>query len=328
MSTASDLRRAAQRLKNAFTIEDVAYLLYPVVPFRVLCAAARVQGRLHHLIRRRERQVVRQNLQVAFGHERDMRELNRLTREAFEYRQLRGLLLTLSPKLAARLDARLFPMEGLEHLEGARTGALGPILVTSHLNSICTFIALERLRGRGYDLRLTLPSRVEPYPLSRFRRALYRFTGGETFVERTGAFFAQFNIRPIVRCLTSGTGVIVVGDGWHSASFVKTEFLGHSVHFTTGAMSISRLTGAPVVPMFTLGSPPDGLRFVFEEPILANPLVDAQEDIERMVVQYVRRLEHHVRENIACWQHWFEAEALETMERWPERSLDERYQVG
>lgn len=328
MTGASADRRAAERPKNAVTIEDVAYILYPLVPFRVLCAAARLQGRLHHLVRRRERAIVRQNLGVAFGHERDGRELDHLARVAFEYRQLRGLLLTLSPKLPARLDARLFPMEGLEHLEGARTGECGPILVTSHLNSICTFIALERLRGRGYDLRLTLPSKTEPYPLSRFRRALYRFTGGRTFVERTGAFYAQFNIRPIVRCLTGGTGVIVVGDGWHSASFVKTEFLGHPVHFTTGAMSIGRLTGAPVVPMFTLGSPPDGLRFVFEEPILADPAVETQADIQRMVTEYARRLEEHVRANIPCWQHWFEEEALDTMEHWPEQSLDERYRVG
>jgi lauroyl/myristoyl acyltransferase len=226
------------------------------------------------------------------------------------------------------MDTRLFSINGLEHLEGARAGELGPIVVSSHLNSNSAFIALERLRARGYDVRLSLPSKREPYPLSKFRRWLYRFTGGRTFVERMGSFYAQFNIRPIVRCLTAGTGVLVVGDGWHSASFVKTEFLGHPVHFTTGPMSIARLTGAPAVPLFTLGHPPDKLRFVFEEPILADPAVSAQDDIERMVLEYVRRLEEHVRANIPSWQHWFEPEALDTMEHWPQRSLDDRYRIG
>lgn len=314
--------------RPALTVEDLAYVLHPVVPFGLLCAAARLQGRLHHRVRAEQRAAVRHNLEVAFGRERPAAELDRLARTAFEHRQLRGLLVTLSPRMRERLAARLFPMEGLEHLDRARGGGEGVVLVTSHLNSICTFIAIERLRARGYDLRLTLPTQEEPYPLSRFRQALYRRTGGRTFLERTAAFYAQFNLRPIVRALREGAGVIIVGDGWHSAGFVRTTLLGHPVHVTTGAMSVGRLTGVPVVPMFTVGTPPDGLRFRFEAPIHADPAVETRADIERMVLEYVGRLEQHIRASPSAWQHWFEPEALETMERWPERTLEERYKVG
>ena len=310
------------------TLEDVVYVLHRAVPFRVLCSAARVQGRLHHLTRAQERATVRQNLHSAFGAELDRKAVDRLARQAFEYRQLRGLLVTLAPVMTSRQAARLFPIDGLEHLERARAGQGGAVVVTSHLNSICAFIAIERLRGFGYDIRLSLASKEEPYPLSAFRRRLYRLTGGETFAERTAAFYAQFNVRPIIRALQAGAGVVIVGDGWHSAGFVDAEFLGRRVQFTTGAMSVGRLSGVPVVPMFTVGSPPDRLRFVFEEPIEADAAADPRADVQRMVREYARRLERHVRQNPACWQHWFERDALATMEHWSQRSLEERYRMG
>ena len=319
--------RAGPR-RPAFTVEDLAYVLFPVVPFRLMCAAARAQGRLHHRLRADRRATVRANLEVAFGAERPAAELDRLARQAFEHRQLRGLLVTLSPRIDERRAARLFPMEGLEHLDRARSGGKGLVLVTSHLNSICTFIAIERLRAGGYDLRLTLPTREEPYPLSRFRRALYRRTGGRTFVERTAAFYAQFNLRPIVRALRAGAGVIIVGDGWHSAGFVRTTLLGRPVHVTTGAMSVGRLADVPVVPMFCVGDPPDGLRFRFEAPIHADPSVETHTDVERMVLEYVERLDRHIRQSPSAWQHWFEPDALATMLTWPERTLEDRYRIG
>jgi predicted LPLAT superfamily acyltransferase len=122
--------------------------------------------------------------------------------------------------------------------------------------------------------------------------------------------------------------VIIVADGWHSAAFVKVDFLGRPVYFSTGAMSVARLTGSPVVPLFTVGAPPAGLRFVFEEPIVPDPHLDTAQDIERMIGRYVGRLEHHLRDNIPCWQHWFEEEALVTMANLPSGSLADRYDLG
>ena len=310
------------------TFGDLAYGLHPLVPFRVMCALARLQGRVQHLAKRRERAIVRDNLTGAFGRERSKRDLDRLTRQAFEYRQLRGLMLVLLPRLRDGRIERLLDMQGLEHLDAAVSEGLGPVVVASHLNSLCTFMAVELLRGRGYDLGVAMPVDADPQPASALRSALDGLRGGASFRERTGAFYAQFNIRPIVRRLASGSGVVFVGDGWHAAAFVEARFLDRSAYFATGPMSVARLTGSPAVPMFVVGSPPDGLRVVFEEPIAPDPALDTREDVERMVRHYAQRLEHHVRRNIACWQHWFEEAALDTMASLPERSLAERYAIG
>lgn len=310
------------------TLGDLAYSLHGAVPFRGMCALARLQGRIQYRVKKRERAIVRGNLETAFGAERSAAELDGLTRRAFEYRQLRGLMLTVFPRLRRTQAARLLPMAGLEHLDEVVSQGHGPVVVASHLNSLCTFMALELLRERGYDIGLALPADADPQPASPFRRRLDALTGKPSFRERTGAFYAQFNIRPIVRRLASRAGVVFVGDGWHSAGFVETTFLDRRAYFTTGPVSVARLTGSPVVPMFTVGAPPDGLRILFEEPIAPDPDVDTRQDMNRMVRHYVDRLEHHVRENIPCWQHWFEPDAFARMASLPQGTLAERYEIG
>lgn len=310
------------------TLGDLAYALHGLVPFRLMCALARFQGRVQHRLGRRERSIVRDNLEAAFAGELAPAELDRLTHRAFEYRQLRGLMLMLFPRLRPAQAARLFPVVGLEHLDEAIARGHGPVVVSSHLNSLCTFMAVQLLRERGYDIGIALPADADPQPASPLRRRLDAATGRPGFRERTGAFYAQFNVRPIVRRLASGAGVVFVGDGWHSAGFAETTFLGRPAYFTTGPASVARLTGSPVVPMFITGAPPADLRIRFEEPIAPDPDLDTRRDLNRMVTRYVERLEHHVRESIPAWQHWFEEEAFARMATLPEGTLAERYEIG
>ena len=311
-----------------FTLADAAYTLQPVVPLRAMAGLARVHGRLQHRIAARDQQVVRDNLRDVLGEPVDPRELGQLARRAFEYRQLRGLMLTLMPRLREDQRARLLPLDGTEHLDRALALGSGVILDASHVNSLCNFMALEVLRSRGYDVGVALPTDADPQPPSRYRRLVDRRSGQRSFRERTGAFYAQFNVRPIVQRLREGKGVLLVGDGWHSASFVAVEFLGRSVYLSTGPMSLARSTGAPVVPMFAAGAPPHGLQVRFEEPIVADRGLDVRTDVERMTRRYAAVLERHVRANPACWQHCFEPAALETMARLPETSVTDRYRVG
>ena len=293
-----------------------------------MCALARLQGRMQYRMRPRERAIVRDNLETGFGDERSANELDRLTRQAFEYRQLRGLMLTVFPRMREARVARLMPLDGVEHLDEVFSQERGPILLGSHLNSFGTLMAVQLLRKRGYDVGVPLPADADPQPASAFRRRLDTLTAKPGFRERTGAFFAQFNLRPMVRRLASGTGLVFIGDGWHSAGFVEATFVDRPAYFTTGPVSVARLTGSPLVPVFVVGAPPDGLRILFEEPIVPDPDVDTRQDLNRMVGTYVQRLEQHVRANIPCWQHWFERDAFGRMASLPQGTLSERYEIG
>jgi lauroyl/myristoyl acyltransferase len=120
--------------------------------------------------------------------------------------------------------------------------------------------------------------------------------------------------------------LLLVGDGWHSASFVDVTFLGRTLPFTNGPLNLARLSGAPVVPVFALG-PPDALRFEFEAPFVVERTASAQDDVARYVRFFIGRVEARMLENIPSWQHWLVDDVFGTLERWRDRPIQERYAV-
>jgi lauroyl/myristoyl acyltransferase len=307
--------------------EDAAYLLYSFIPLNWLLALARLHGRLAHLVRRRERLAVSQNLAGVFGDGKRQREIDSLTRRFFEQRAIRGLLLAIAPRLTVAEMAKLFPVEGVEHLDSALEQKRGVILLGSHLNSLVMFNAIIMLRERGYDIRVALPEAEDPWAPSALGKILARLFRTRPMKELTGAFYAQFNIRPIVRSLADNVIVAQTGDGLHSARFVEADFLGRGVPFPTGMMSVAQATGAVVVPMFQVGAPPDELRIVIEEPLTVERDAESDRSLRNAVAVFAKRLEHHLLASIPSWEHWLIDDTLATMASWPQKPLRERYKV-
>ena len=306
---------------------DAAHLLYPVVPLDWLWPPARWHGRLTYRLRAHERQTVKHNLATVVGETAAPGELDTLVRQFFEYKRMRHLLISLAPRLTRAEKERLLPIDGLHHLDAALAEGRGVILLGSHLNSISLFLSAIDLRERGYDVRVAIPTPNDPWPATAFGKLLNRLFGAPTLAEAMGAFYVQFNIRPIVQSLTENAVVAQTGDGLHSARFVDVDFLGRSLPFPTGMVSIAQMTGALVVPAFQIGTPPHGLRVVFEEPWSVQREQEAPGALHTAVAAYAKRLEHHLLRNIACWEHWLIEDALATIAAWPDKPLEERYEM-
>lgn len=309
------------------TLGDIAYLLNPVVSLSWMFQLARVHGRLRYLLRRETRAAIHGNIAAVCAEQKNGANIDRLTRQFFEYQQLRSLLVYLAPRLSLPEMSRLFPVEGLERLDWAVAQGKGVIVLGSHLNSVCMFSAVALLRRRGYRIGVALPTPEPHYSPSLLRRLLAPGSTEHHFTEHIGGFYAQFNVRPIIRRLQDKEAVAMAGDGWHSAAFAPVEFLGRTLPFTTGAMSIARLTGSMVVPLFVVGPPPDGLRVVLEEPFTVEKGRHPESEVQAKVSAWAKRLEHHLLENISCWHHWVIPNTLESMAAWPQRSLRERYEL-
>ena len=306
---------------------DAGYLLYSVLPLSRIFELSRLHGRLTYAVARRERGVVRRNLADALAGASSKGELELLTRRFFEYKRIRGMMQAVAPRLTRAEMARLFPVEGLEHLDRALEQGRGAVLLGSHLNSISLFLSAIDLRERGYDVRVAIPTANDPWPATAFGTILNRLFKTPRLAEAMGAFYVQFNIRPIVRSLRANAVVAQTGDGLHSARFVEVDFLGRRLPFPTGMVSIAQMTGALVVPAFQVGTPPHGLRVVFEEPWSVQREQEAPGALHAAVAAYAKRLEHHVLENIACWEHWLIEDTLATIAAWPQKSLEERYEL-
>ena len=306
---------------------DVAYLLHSVIPRTWLFGIARLYGRLTYSLRRDLRSTVRRNLERTLGDTKTPGEIDALTRQFFEYKRIRAAMLAVAPRLTGAEIAELLPVEGLERLDAALERRRGVILLGSHINSVCVFLATIMLRERGYNVTTALPEAGDPWPPSRLRTLLNRILKTKPLTELIGGFYGQFNVRPIVRRLADNAIVLQTGDGLHSARFAEVEFLGRKIPFTTGMASVAQATGSVVVPVFQVGAPSDGLRVVIEEPFTVEHNGDAEAAFERVVTAYAKRLEVHLLENIACWEHWLIEDTLETLASWPQKPLEERYKV-
>lgn len=308
--------------KPLVTLSDLTYVSYPFVPLRGLCAFARLHGTVQYLKDKRAAAAVRGNLASANGRLSDG-ELQAKTRRFFEYSSLRNLLFMLSPKLTDDKMLKVFSIDGLDRLDRAIAAGKGVILLASHLNSVSVFMLVIMLRRRGYDIRVALTVEEDHWSSSRFRKLLNTMTRGRTYFEHMGAFSAHLNIRPIVRALSEGAAVLQTGDGWHSAGFVEVDFLNRRLPFTTGMLRVAQETGATVVPIFTEGAPPDRLRFKIEEPFT----VPKSEPVDASVSAFAKRLEHYLKENLECWEHWRVPDALQALASVPKQTLENRYRI-
>jgi KDO2-lipid IV(A) lauroyltransferase len=300
-------------------VGDAAVLLHRVLPVRALTAMSAAFGRAQYRARRADATVVRKNL-VPWATNGESADA--LARRFFEERQIRRLLLALGPRLSVDELKRLVDLRGLEHVDAAARSGRGAILLFSHLHSLGAFVAVILMRKLGYDVRVALPTMRDPWSATRLRRLLWAVFGREeTVPQLIGGFPVQFNIRPIMRALGEGAIVAQTGDGWHSASFVDVPFLGRTVPFPTGVISVSRSAGVPFLPVFAAG-PATRMEFVIDPPVRVGR---EPGDLERAVTSYAARLETFVRAQPATWEHWLVPDALDVLATWRERPLREKY---
>ena len=306
---------------------DVAYIAYLLLPFGLYLRFGRALGWLEMLIRPRHRRAVRANIETAFRETKPAEEIDRLTRQVFEFHQMRVLLLLVSPLMAAdgTLERR-FPIKHLEHLDRALAAGKGAILIGSHVNSIGSLLAIARLRQLGYDVRVPMPDPHDAWPLTLIRRTAHRLTGARTVSEILGAFYAQFNVRPLITVLNQKAILLLMGDGWHSASFVDADFLGRQLPFTSGPLNVARLAGVPVVPLFAVGQP-DRLHFELEPAFYVDRTGTPREAVERNVRYFVSRVEQRMLADIPSWQHWMVEDVFGSLERWRDKPINERYAI-
>lgn len=312
---------------NAFDRGDLVYVAYLLLPFRVFVQCGRLLGWIEMVVRSGARRAVRANIENAFGATRSARDKDRLTRQVFEFHQMRVLLVLVAPLLAADGSlAKYFPLKDLEHLDRAVAAGKGVLIIGSHVNSIGGLLAMARLRQIGYDVRVPMPDRNDAWPPTAFRRFVHRRTGAKTVSELIGAFYAQFNVRPLMKVVEQGSILLLMADGWHSASFVDADFLGRRLPFTNAPMNFARLAGVAVVPFFSVG-PPDRMHFAFEPAFTVERTTPPNLDVERKVRHFVSRVEERMLADIPCWQHWMVEDVFGSLKGWRDKPIHERYAV-
>jgi len=307
-------------------MRDLASLLYIIFPFKWMLYLAHIQGIADAILLKDLRKRVETNIRLSFSEKYDDSDIQKMVKQYFVFHRLREMQKILLPRLSPKLLNSLVKFEGIEHLDSALSHEKGVLLLGSHLNSTINFTAIHRLRQMGYDVQVVMPSKGDPFAPTLLGKFLNRIFDSKTILELAGSFYSQFNIRPIIKSLSNKSIPMIIGDGFHSAGFVKAKLLNHEIAITTGPASVARIAGSPLVPFFMVG-PPNDLTVVFKEPIWVNNSGDTNKDLEEANAVYVGHLDMYIRENIPTWQHWEFDHILELMKSSLDRSLAERLHI-
>jgi KDO2-lipid IV(A) lauroyltransferase len=261
--------------------------LVALLPHRLLLRLGRVLGGFTARVLGERRRVAARNIELCFPQlEPDARA--RLVRE--NLRDSGALLVEFALAwMGSRRAIERIPVvfEGLHHLEQARTGGHGVLLVGAHFSHL-------ELCARLVSQRIAIAGMYREHADAAFEWAIKRAR-----LRYADAMFEKNELRQTVRYLRAGGTIWYAPDqDMRGKDVVFAPFFGVPAATITATHHLARLSGAKVMPFFHRRTAEGGYVIRLEAPLDAFPGDDAVADtarvnacIERMVreapVQYL-----------------------------------------
>lgn len=199
-------------------------------------------------------------------------------------------------------------LEGEDHLKAALAGGKGAILWLAPFvfNNGPTKIAFHRQGYRvshlsspqhGYSetrLGIATLNRVRCIPEDRYlaQRIVFDENAPSTAMRR------------MMRALKAGEVVSIVAASTEGFEMIKGPIFDGRLPVAIGAPRLAGLTGAPILPVFTVRDPAIGFRVAVEAPIVPLSGVAKDEGLIAATSEFLRRSEPWVRRYPGQWRAW------------------------
>ncbi len=200
-------------------------------------------------------------------------------------------------------------LEGEAHLAASLADGHGAVLWVAHFcfNALATKKALAASGYRAWHMSRPehgfSKSRIGIATVNRIRvRAELRHLAGRIVIDRDKPMAATLAARGILK----RNGIVSITAGaWEGQRLAQVELLGGTLDLAVGAPGLARLTGAALLPVFTVRSPDDEtLRVIIEPPIAVVAGGDTDASLQDAAQRFGASLERHVRRNPVQWRDW------------------------
>jgi lauroyl/myristoyl acyltransferase len=111
-------------------------------------------------------------------------------------------------------------------------------------------------------------------------------------------------MRRMVRALKAGEVVSIAAASTEGLETIEAPFCGGIMPVAVGAPRLAGLTGAPLLPMFTLREADGRFRITIEAPIVLDPKQSSDQRCVAAAIAFFRRLEPWVRAHPEQWRGW------------------------
>jgi KDO2-lipid IV(A) lauroyltransferase len=205
-------------------------------------------------------------------------------------------------------------VRGLEHLRQALDHGKGAILWESGYFGR-KFLAKQILQRNGFTTCQVYNENhaggfYTPCPASWIRRRVIK----GFFDKRERRSVAEilnlplWEPLPVMRALFARLKqnhiICVAGDGTLGWNMLEKAFLGGARAFSTGMISLSRVSGAPVLPLFCVQEAPDRIAVIIEPPIEIDSKLDRESASELWIDRYIGLLESYIRKYPGQYYNW------------------------
>ena len=219
--------------------------LHTRLPIRWQLATGRILGRVLYRVLPRRRRIAAINLRLCFP-DLDQAERDRLLREHFEGLGLMLVETTIGWWVDDRRLQGIGEVEGLENLDRALAKGRGVLLLTAH------FTALE-MGGRVLAMAVDHPFHGVQRP---HENPVLQYCIDRGRARRFGRMYSRDDIRGILKGLKGGHALWYAPDQAYTGSrSVQAPFFGIPAASNPATARIAKVSGAPVVPFFTLREP-------------------------------------------------------------------------
>ncbi len=219
--------------------------------------------------------------------------------------------------------ARLDQMQvcGLEHVRGALARGHGAILWESNgfgyrtaskklLHSIG--LPVHQVHGRNNVGNFHVPPGSSTWLRERlvtpfFDRHEERWVADIVYLPATDSFAFTRRLQQIL----ARNGILcIAGDGQDGRRFVPVDFLGGTARLATGMVTLSQVSGAPLLPLICTLDPAGGIVLTVGAPIRLDPSAERDEALHAGLQQYATQLQAHVGRQPGLYRNWHLLDAL------------------
>ena len=262
---------------------------------------------------RRKRRLIEKNISVAFGPKLTTEQTRRIVTGAFHgfWQEVFSILLSRHEASAAE-DVNVC---GFEHLETALNKGRGVILwESSGFGEKTTAKRILHERGflicqvhgmnnvGGFLTLGTAPSWVRYSWIKRlFDTWEKRFVCEIIDLPNLGSLAVA---KTLFDRLKRNAIVCIAGDGKTGKKFISLKFLGHTEFFSTGMVSLSRISGATILPIFCMRERNGKRYLVIERPIAVARESNRECTLKNSVAKYAALLERYIRRYPEQYRNW------------------------
>lgn len=291
--------RDVGRLIIWFPFRRLVLRLPPFIALRLY----RLMGSLHyHLAPGKAREII-QNLPPAIL---ERWPAERVARLNIQTHYMDRLCIFSFPVLDAQNISKIIRISGLERLDECLSLGKGCILLHSHFGPAqLSLVALgllgypmNQLGLRKYDNEISF--------IGREVQAKQRLRIEEKYVPGNMLYIDRF-MRPVFEKLAMNEVLMMAGDavggGRFYGKYETCEILGKKMRFPCGWASLSRKTGAQVLPLSLREAGRSSFAVEIGEPI---SLIDSDADYRPRILQFARILENDILHYPHLWHFWDE----------------------